>query len=448
MDELRLFEKERKKGTSEALFARMRNRIEIEVVRGQSRERSEAFSLSFLAESPKEAMHGAARLASLFIEESLRTREHQSVGTSEFLESQLKGTKPRLEVMEQRIKDYKIRHMGELPEQMEANLRMLAGLQDRLRTNETATRAVEERKVFLEAQINLIGHSLSGASAGSGRSGPALSLDPVQALGIQLATAKAKLADLNAKYTEKFPEVLRMKREVADLEKRLAEARRHAASLPAGDANADPLIAAAPLPGGDEIRGTHAQLKATVAEIAFLAKEKAEIRKSIASVEGKIQQSPRREQEMISLIRDYENQKRSYDDLLRKKLEADVSQNLEKRQKGSQFQILDPANLPEEPSKPDRKKVMGISLFLALLLGFGGTIAWEAMDLKLRDVRDFRHLYKVPILGYIPVFQDQQYQRDREVRRAAVFGGLITFAMAFSILLLVYSGKIRTILNF
>jgi polysaccharide chain length determinant protein (PEP-CTERM system associated) len=441
MDELRLFEKERRKGTSEELFARMRNRIEVEVVRGQSRERSEAFSLSFLYENPKEAMQATTRLASLFIEESLKTREHQSVGTSEFLESQLRGTKARLEVMEQRIKEYKIRYMGELPQQMEANLRMLAGLQDRLRTNEAGARAAEERKVFLEAQINLIGTS------GSGRSGPALSLDPVQSLGVELAAAKAKLADLNARYTEKFPEVLRMKREVADLEKRLAEARRSAA-VEGGDANADPQVIAASLPGSDEVRSIRAQLKATSAEVASLAKEREAIRKSIASAEGKIEQSPRREQEMISLVRDYENQKRSYDDLLKKKLEADVSQNLEKRQKGSQFQILDPANLPEEPSQPNRVKVMGIALLLALVFGFGGTVVWEAMDLRLRDVRDFRHLYKVPILGYIPVFQDQRYRREREVRRAAVFGGLISFAMAFSILLLVYRGKIRSILNF
>jgi uncharacterized protein involved in exopolysaccharide biosynthesis len=305
---------------------------------------------------------------------------------------------------------------------------------------------VEERKVFLETQINLIGSSLSHASAGSGRSGQALSLDPVQALGVELATAKAKLADLNAKYTEAFPEVVRTKREVADLEKRLAEARRSAA-LAARDANADPLIAAAPLPEGAEIRSTHAQFKATVSEIASLARERAGILNSIASVERKIEQSPRREQEMISLVRDYENQKRSYDDLLKKKLDAAASHSLEKRQKGSQFQILDPANLPEEPSQPNRRMVMGIALLLALALGFGGTIASEALDLRLRDVRDFRHLYKVPILGYIPVFQDQQYRRDREVRRAAVFGGLITFAMAFSILLIVYRDKIRTILN-
>ena len=151
---------------------------------------------------------------------------------------------------------------------------------------------------------------------------------------------------------------------------------------------------------------------------------------------------------MISLVRDYENQKKSYDDLLKKKLEADVSQNLEKRQKGTQFQILDPANLPEEPFQPDRKKVMRISLALALALGFGGAIFLETLDQTLRDVPDFKHLFKVPILGYIPVVQDRQYQRAQALRRAAVFGGLVTFTLAFSIFLLVYNEKIRHILNF
>jgi len=448
MDELRLFEKERKKLSSEGLFAMMRKRIEIDVVRGAGRDSSEAFSLSFLHEKPKEAMHAAARLASLFIDENLKTREQQAVGTSEFLESQLRGTKASLEVMEQRVKEYKIRYMGELPQQMEANLRMLTGLQDRLRTNETGTRTVEERKVFLQAQINLIGRSFPAASAGNGNPGLALSRDSAQSLQIQLASKKAKLAELNERYTEMVPEVVRTKQEVADLEKRIAEAWRSAANPSAGDTNEEPQIGAAFLHESDEIRRMRAQLKATTAEIASLKKEREEIRKSISSVEQKIEQSPRREQEMISLIRDYENQKKSYDDLQKKKLEADVSQNLEKRQKGTQFQILDPANLPEEPFQPNRKKVMGVSLLLALALGFGGTIAWEAMDLRLRDVRDFRQLYKVPILGYIPVFQDQQYQRERAVRRATVFGGLITFTMAFSVFLLVYRDKIRTILNF
>jgi len=438
MDDLHLFEKERNRLRPEELFAMMRKRIEIDVVRGASRDSSEAFSLSFLHEKPKEAMLAATRLASLFIDENLQTREQQAVGTSEFLDSQLKDTKARLEVTEQRVKGYKMRYMGELPQQMDANLRMLTGLQDRLRNNETSTRAVEERKVFLEAQISLIGKSVPGTSQ-----------DPFQSPEMQLAAKKAKLADLTARYTEMVPEVMRTKQEVADLEKRISESHRSSSNLVAEDPNADsPIPETGPPLAMEEIRRMRAQLTASRAEIASLKKERGEIRKSIASVEQKIEQSPRREQEMISLIRDYENQKKSYDDLLKKKLEADVSQNLEKRQKGTQFQILDPANLPEKPFQPDRKKVMGVAILLALVLGFGGTIAWESMDLRLRDVRDFRHLYKVPILGYIPVFQDQQFQRERAVRRAAVFGGLITFTMAFSIFLLVYRDKIRTILNF
>jgi regulator of replication initiation timing len=349
--------------------------------------------------------------------------------------------------MEQRIKDYKNRHMGELPQQMEPNLRMLAGLQDRLRNNEAGTRTLEERKVFLEAQIGLIGNSLSVALAGNGKSVPGLSPDSVQSLGVELALKKSKLAELNEKYTEMFPEVVRTKQEVAALERRIAEARR-AAALAATDTNANPKFAAESLTESDEIRRMKGQLKATVAEIAAMKREKEEIRKRIASVEQKVDQSPRREQEMISLIRDYENQKKSYDDLVKKKLEADVSQNLEKRQKGTQFQILDPANLPEEPFQPNRKRVLGVFLLLALALGFGGTIFWEAMDLRVRDVRTFRQIYKVPILGYIPVFQDQKYERERAVRQATVFGGLITFTMAFSIFLLVYREKIRAILNF
>jgi len=449
MDELRLFEKERKNLSAEEMFAMLRKRIEIEVVQGRSRERSEAFTISFLHENPQSAMRAVARLASLFIDENLETREQQAVGTSEFLDSQLKSTKVKLEGMEREVKDYKIRHMGELPQQMDANLRMLTGLQDRLRSNESSTRTAEERKVFLEAQISLIGNMFVTTPTRSGETASATPQDSLLSLEHELALKKAKLADLSIRYTDMIPEVARTKQDVADIERRIAETQRSAALQGDRDQAADPLNSAtASSTGSGEIRRMRAQLKSTTAEIASLKKEKAEIQKSIAAVEQKVEQSPRREQEMISLIRDYENQKKSYDDLLKKKLEADVSQNLEKRQKGKQFQILDPANLPEVPFKPNRKEVMGVSLLIALVLGFGGTIAYETFDLRLRDARDFRHFYKVPILGNIPVVQDQQYLRARAMRRAAMLGGLVTLTMAFSIFLLVNREKIRNILSF
>ena len=448
MDELHLFEKERTKLSSEELVEKMRKRIEIVLLQG--RGRGAMFSLSFLHDKPEEAMRGAARLASLFIDENLNTREQLAVGTSEFLESQMRDTKARLEVMEKRVKDYKTRYMGELPQQLDTNLRMLTRLEDRLKSVETGIRSAEERKAPRGAQFNLVGRTASTGSNGNGNPVMGFPYDPSRSLEEELAEKKAKLAALTVRYTEMVPEVWRAKQDVAEIEGRIEEERRSAAALAAASKKADHKAPEAGLSsaGVDEIQNPRSQLKAVMMEIASLKKEKEEIQKSITDVERKISQSPMREQEMISLIRDYENQKLSYDDLLRKKLQADVSQNLEKHQKGTQFQILDPANLPEEPFQPNRIKVMSVSLLLALFLGFGGAIAGEAMDLRLRSVRDFRHLYKVPILGTIPVFQDQQLKRELALRRLAVLGGLCAFTMALSVFLLVYRDKIRSILQF
>jgi polysaccharide chain length determinant protein (PEP-CTERM system associated) len=448
MEELGLFAKERQRLSAEDVVELMRKRIDIDVFQGRGRESSDAFTLSFLYENPRSAMQAASRLASYFIDENLKTREQQAVGTSEFLDSQLKETKARLEQLEARVKDYKMRYTGELPQQQDANLRLLTGLQDRLRSNDTAIRTLDDRRVFLEAQLNLMEKSLAAPATENGPLTPVSPMDPAQTLMVELAQKRAKLADLNARFTPKHPSVVSTKQEVAQLETRIAEIR-GTMSKQTEETNGNSRLATPVLtPAAEEIRKMKVQLDAAAVEIASLKKERKEIQQAIASVERKIEVAPRREQEMISLIRDYDNQKKSYDDLLKKKLEADVAQNLEKRQKGTQFQILDPANLPETPFKPDRTKAMGIALALALAVGFGGAVFLESIDLALRDVRDFKHLFKVPILGYIPVVHDRRYRRGRVLRQVAVVGGLVTFTVALSVFLLLYNDKIRTILNF
>jgi polysaccharide chain length determinant protein (PEP-CTERM system associated) len=450
MEELRLFEKERKSLSPEDVVELMRKRVGIDVVSARSRDSGDAFTLSFQYENPKSAMFGASRLASFFIDENLKTREQQATGTSEFLESQLKETKARLEELEAKVKEYKMRFMGELPQQMDANLRMLTGMQDRLRSNEASARALEDRKIYLEAQLKLMEKSITATVNDKGQTVSGYGQDPSQTPENQLALKRAKLAELTSKYTPKHPTVVAARQEVSDLERRLAEIQRSAPVPASGKQQADALLASAYSPSGgiEELRRMKSQLNSSAMEIVSLKREKKAIETNVAAVEQKIERSPKREQEMISLIRDYENQKKSYDDLLRKKLEADVSQNLEKRQKGTQFQILDPANLPQESFKPDRKKAMLIALLLALAAGFGGTIFLESTDLTLHDVRNFKHLYKVQILGTIPVVQDREYRRERALRRAAVIGGLVTFSVALSVFLIVYNAKIRTILNF
>lgn len=449
MEELDLFRNQRQKLSPEEVVELIRKRIDIEVIQSRQRDSSDAFTLSFQYEDPRSAMQAASRLASYFIDENLKTREQQAVGTSEFLESQLKETKARLEQLEGKVKDYKMRYMGELPQQQDANLRLLSGLQDRLRSNESAIRTLEDRRVFLEAQIKLIEKSIALPASENGPMLPVVTHDPAQAQAIELARKRAKLAELASKYTPKHPSIVALEQEIARLEAEIEASQRATAVEDNGSNNGKKTPSPALVPSGiEETRRIRTQLNASAVEIASLKKERKDIEQNIAAVERKIEIAPRREQEMIALVRDYDNQKRSYDDLLKKKLEADIAQNLEKRQKGTQFQILDPANLPERPFKPNRRQAMGIALAVALAIGLGGAVLLEMADLSLRDVRHFKHLFKVPILGYIPVVQDRQYRRNRILRHAAVLGGLVTFTLALSAFLLFYNEKIRTILNF
>jgi chorismate mutase len=196
----------------------------------------------------------------------------------------------------------------------------------------------------------------------------------------------------------------------------------------------------------DELLRLRAQNTAIDAEIVSLTEERENIRRNVAELEARVEKSPNREQEMISLTRDYENLKQQYDDLLKKRLDAQVFQNLEKRQKGEQFQILDPADLPQKPFFPNRPKVFGIALGLALAIGFGGAICIEMLNPALRGKRDFLHFFHLPVLASIPILRDGEYERRKHRNLAVVCGGLVSFALALTVFLVIYGHKVRTLI--
>ena len=221
----------------------------------------------------------------------------------------------------------------------------------------------------MELQINALEAQTCAAALSNPGQAPVESIspgDPAAGYAAELNLKKTQLATLSAKYTDKYPEIRRLKDEIAQLEKRVAEAGHFAGRATAtgepGNHSAPSPDATASFPRErEEIHRLRSAMKGFDLEIQSLKKERKGMERNIAIIESRVEQSPKREQEMVSLTRDYENLKRSYDDLLKKKLDAEVSQNLEKRQKGEQFQILDPANLPEEPFCPDRPKVFGIA---------------------------------------------------------------------------------------
>jgi polysaccharide chain length determinant protein (PEP-CTERM system associated) len=459
MDELGLFKEARKKQPVEEVVEDMRKRINIEV------RHTDAFTLSFVHENRQAAMLTTARLASFFIDENLKNREQQAVGTADFLDSQLQETKKRLEEQEERLRKYKSAFMGELPQQLQTNLALMSRMQDQLKSNSDAIRSAQDRKMFaesqlsaLEAQVAAIGSQAQGGAdkTGAGVAEPVYPSDPAAAYLKELNAKRGQLASLSATYTEQYPEIRRLKEEIARLEKQVADGHANASTPAPGGSPDSATRRNAQIPGNpgyalprerEVIRRVRMVLSSLDVEIKSLEKERGAILKSVADVQARVERSPKREQEMISLTRDYDNLKRSYDELLKKKLDADISQNLEKRQKGEQFQILDPANLPEEPFIPNRPKVFGIAVLAALLLGFGGAVGLELIDPSVRGAKEFSHFSGIPVLASIPSIHDKAYAKKVGRRRVAVFGGLITFTTAVTVFLLVYGEKVRSILQ-
>jgi polysaccharide chain length determinant protein (PEP-CTERM system associated) len=446
MDELGLFQDQRKKVPLDTLIEGMRKRIEIGV------KGKDSFTLSFVHDNPKMAMLVTSRLVSFFIDENIKYREQQAVGTSEFLESQLLETKKKLEIQEEKVKQYKTRYMGELPQQMEANLNMLNRLQDQYRTVADSIRSAEERKEFLEARLGLLDMSTQGGGA-AGRVKEEFSLedpvlaDPAQTFIDRLKEKRVVLADLSRRYTDEYPEVLRVRNEIEQLEKDVVASRKSGMERSSSKRGVHTATRNGPrqVSPREQSTGLRAQIEAIRLDISGRKTELKQIQKNLSNYQAKVEMAPRREQEIIALVRDYDNVKRLYDELMRKKLDSDISQNLEIRQKGEQFQILDPPNLPQVPFVPDRKKILGIAFMLALVAGMGGPVGFEMLDPTLRNKKSFRNLFDLQILVNIPLVRDSSYYRRQWLHRAAIFGGFASIATALTLFLFTYADKIKAI---
>ncbi len=435
IDELGLFPEERESVPEEILTEKMRDRIGITIRRSQ-----DAFILSFDHEDPQTAMRTTSKLLSFFIEENLRTREQLAAGTSEFLDTQLEQVKNRLEEQEEKVKQYKLQYMGELPEEMNANLSQLTRLQDQRRTNAEAIAKAEDRKVFLESQVSNLQNQIRTLEGGAE--------DPTDLLIDELLAKRKQLQDLSAKYTPNYPTIIELRRSIEQLEKRIAQGESGVPSQDDTQKGGIPLRTRKATREREEVGRLKGQIKSLELDILALKREQSEIQNASERIQSKVARLPQREQEMIALTRDYDNLKKNYDDLLSKKLQAKVSQNLEERQKGETFQVLDPPNLPIFPFKPDRKKILGFSFLVALAFGFGGALGLEILDPTLRRPSDFKQFFDLPVMATIPMIQDARYVRRNALRRAALIGGIVSFMCAVIAFVFLFSDKIMTIIQF
>jgi protein tyrosine kinase modulator len=377
----------RRRVSPEIVIERMRGDIQLDIkgVDPTTRERTAvAFTISYRGTEPQTVALVTNTLASFYIEENLKARERQATGTSEFLKVQVAETKKRLEEQERQLSEFKARHLGELPQLMEANLATLERLHTQLRLNgDRQLLAIERRAAFARQTTD-----------GDGAAGGDLTAN-------RLAKLRQDLAELRTQYSDKYPDVARVKAEIAALEADLGL-------------------------GGDSRTPRRGRLGELDAELKALRADEAKLKAAIADYERRVQNAPQREQEFQELTRDQASTKEMYKSLLNRYEEAQLAESMEQRQKGEQFRILDPATPSDQPAAPKRGRLVAIGLALSLVFGIGAIVLAEKLDTSFHEIDDLRRSVSVPVLMSVAriVADVDMHRRRWQMRLAAVAGAL------------------------
>lgn len=368
-----LYRTERQTHAEEEIIERMRGDIDIQLVKGWSPDRPGAFRITYQGENPSTVALVANELGNLFIEENLRAREVQAAGTSEFLDNQLTDAQQRLEQQEAKLGEYKREHQGELPEQESSLIASLNRLQTQLQGVQEDLSRAEQNKVLLDNSVQsgqataaVLDRLAARADGGAATSSP-LGGDEMPSV----RSLEGKLAFLRTLYTENHPDVQSTEALLAEARRRLAATQndpKEPSDSSQTPALENPALVTTMAHERERLDALRTQETIASKQIARLNTERQQILAEINSIQVHVDRLPTREQQLASITRDYEITKTNYQSLLDKKLAAGMAADMEKRQKSERFTMLEPARVPEIPSKPNRPLIGAIGAVIGLLL--------------------------------------------------------------------------------
>ena len=387
-----LFKEQVGKAPMEDLVDRLRKSISVTPIRSIAASRTgdlPGFYIGFTANTPRLAQQVCEVITSMFIEENLLARQQRSQGTTDFLSNSLAESKRKLDDQDAKLAVFKRKYTGALPGQEQTNLSLLTGLSTQLEALTQGLSRAQQDKAYAES---LLAQDLSTLDSAQPNGGPR-----PDALQMQLANLQNQLLAAEARYTDDHPDVIKLKMSIAEVNKKIEAANATPEKEPAAEGSANQVRET---PRIQQLRGAIHQLEQTIRQ---KSRDQARVQQQIGVVQSRLSLSPAVEQEYKELTRDYQTALAFYNDLLTKESQSQMATNLERRQQGEQFRIMDPPNLPESPSFPNRPLFAGGGLGLGLALGVGITLLIEMRDKAIRSENDIRFFLKVPTLAVIPV---------------------------------------------
>ena len=427
-----LYPKARKKLPIEDVIELMRKNIKV-----TPSSRGDTFSVTFQGTRQDKVLKVTNALAAKFIEENLKYREERATETSKYTKDELTLAKVVLDKKEQAMRDFKLKHYNEMPEQRADNLSRLTALHEQYQGIQDSIQDLERTRVMAQEQISLrkrLGNALSAGNSaiGIGNNRPA---DQSMSSYERLQRLKQYLASLLTKYTDKHPEVRRTRQLITRLE---ADLRAHPDS---GTTTTDKV---SHVPLDPEIQQLKFQIRGIDLNIKKLKNDQKKVLASIKQYEKWIEKTPVREAQWNALTRDYNELRRNYDYLVSQNLQAASVEHLERKQKGSKFKIIDPARFPDKPFKPDFKKMLLLALGAGGGLGIGLTLVLDFVDTSFRDVGEIESQLGIKVISAVPYIELAEEAKKKRFRTllSGVLFSLYTLLLVGVMVFLYLHGKI------
>lgn len=392
IDRFGLFRERIGKVPNEELVEELRKAVNVSPIRGDAANRGglPGFYISFTSDNPRLAQQVCAEILAMFMQENLKLREQRAQGTTDFLSNQLELAKSKLDESDAKLADFKKKFMGQLPSDEPRNIQMLNTLTQQLGAANQGMEAARQKKALQESVLaqNISNWQMTQNSSGSG--------NPVD-LQRQIEAVQARLIELQGRYTEDHPDVIRAKNQLEALKKQLDQPRSAPPKGPTQHLNEPP-----------EIAQVRVALRMTEEDIRVRTADQQRLQREISNVQGRLQLSPTVEEQYKAVTRDYDNSLQFYNELLTKRTQSEMATNLEKQQQGEQFRVMDPPNLPEVPTYPNRPAFAGGGLGLGLMLGLGLAVLLELRTSAFRTEGDVEFYLRLPVLALMPMVGPSQ----------------------------------------
>jgi polysaccharide biosynthesis transport protein len=436
IQQFNLYSELREKLTREEILENMRNDIKLDTISaevgGKKRRQSGqpevtiAFSIAYRGKSPGTVQKVSGTLASLYLEQNLKTREAQAQSTTQFLEAELKQLQERIKYLGDKITTFKGEHEGLLPEQQEFNRQQAARLEMDIKQLDAGMRSAEDRKIYIEGQLATVKPDtpLIGSTG-----------ERVMAPADRLKALEVSLVDLQSKFSEDHPDVRKVRREIAELKKmagqpggsaairrqKLTQLKAELAQKQGKYSDQHPEVKKlkneiaqleqAPESVSPSTKVTEpenpayisltTQIKAAEADVASLRSQQAGLREKLQMYRQRLEEAPKLEQEYMALMRDYQNATQKHQEVMNKILEARISEGMEEHQKGEKFTLIDPASFPQKPVSPKRWLIFLAGVIMSLGAGFGTVALAEHLDHSVKSSDELARLTGLPVLGSI-----------------------------------------------